>query len=117
MFGTGDTMRTVTRAALRRRGPSAEVPFVPAELDGITRRLVEARERAGIDISELGTSRMERGYRLKNLSAVVAVRIANKLGVSVGWLLTGEGAMVPSERPPLRRSRHPASIRAEEIDE
>lgn len=111
-------MRAVTRAALRRRGPSAEVPFVPPELEGITRRLVEARERAGIDISKLGTSRMERGYRLKNLSAVVAVRIADKLGVSVGWLLTGEGSMVPPPaRPPLRPSRHPASIRAEEIEE
>lgn len=111
-------MAPVTRAALRRRGPSAEVPYVPPELDGITRRLVEARERAGVPIATLGTSRMERGYRLKNLSAVVAVRIANQLGVSVGWLLTGEGEMrAPSSPPAARRSRHPASIRAEEIDE
>jgi hypothetical protein len=57
---------------------------------------------------------MERGLRLKQLSAVVAVRLARKLGVSVGWLLTGEGQM---RDPSLRPSRHPASIRAEEIDE
>lgn len=106
-------MPLVTRAALRRRGPSAEVPYIPPELDGITKRIVEARERAGLDVSKVGTSRMERGYRLKNLSAVVAVRVAKKLGVSVGWLLTGEGSMRASSRP----SRHPASIRAEELDE
>jgi hypothetical protein len=111
-------MNPMTRAALRRRGPSAEVPYIPPELEGITKRLVEAREQAGLDISEVGTSRMERGYRLKNLSAVVAVRIANQLKVNVGWLLTGEGPMreatgSSSSRP----SRHPASIRAEELDE
>jgi|SRR5688500_10785560 len=109
-------MRTVTRAALRRRAVSGEVPYVPPELDGITRRLVEARERAGLAVSAAGTSRLERGYRLKNLSAVVAVRIAQKLGVSVGWLLTGEGSMRETARP-SRPSRHPASIRAEELDE
>lgn len=107
-------MGPVTRAALRRRGASAEVPYIPPELDGITRRLVEAREQAGLDVSTVGTSRMERGYRLKNLSAVVAVRIAEKLKVNVGWLLTGEG---PMRSATSRASRHPASIRAEELDE
>jgi hypothetical protein len=107
-------MGAVTRAALRRRGPSAEVPYIPPELDGITKRLVDARQQAGLDVSEVGTSRMERGYRLKNLSAVVAVRLAKKLGVNVGWLLTGEG---PMRDPSSRASRHPASIRAEELDE
>lgn len=112
-------MRSVTRAALRRRGPSEEVPYIPPELNGITRRLEQARERAGLGVSEVGTSRLERGYRLKNLSAVVAVRIAQKLGVSVGWLLTGEGPMhVSASSPPSpRTTRHPASIRAEEVDE
>jgi transcriptional regulator with XRE-family HTH domain len=110
-------MRVVTRAALRRRAPSAEVPYIPPELDGITKRLVEARERAGLTVTDAGTSRLERGYRLKNLSAVVAVRIAKQLGVSVGWLLTGEGTQRPTVPPPSSRPRHPASIRAEEIDE
>lgn len=109
-------MSPVTRAALRRRGPSEEVPFIPSELDGITKRIVQARERAGLEVSAAGTSRLERGYRLKKLSAVVAVRLARKLGVSVGWLLTGEGQMHPSEAP-SRPSRHPASIRAEELSE
>jgi hypothetical protein len=107
-------MTTVTRAALRRRGTPAEVPYIPPELDGITRRLVEAREAAGIEVSKLGTSRLERGLRLKNLSAVVAVRIANRLKVNVGWLLTGDG---PMRKPGSQTSRHPASIRAEELDE
>jgi hypothetical protein len=111
-------MGAVTRAALRRRGPSAEIPYIPPELDGITKRLVEARQQAGLDVSAVGTSRMERGLRLKQLSAVVAVRLAKKLGVNVGCLLTGEGSMrgagnSGSSRP----SRHPASIRAEELDE
>jgi hypothetical protein len=109
-------MGAVTRAALRRRGPSEEVPYIPPELEGITRRLVEAREQAGIEVSKVGTSRMERGYRLKKLSAVVAVRLARKLRVNVGWLLTGEGPM-RLDGSPSRPSRHPASIRAEEISE
>jgi hypothetical protein len=111
-------MSPVTRAALRRRGVSDEVPYIPPEIDGFTRRLVEAREQAGVDVSELGTSRMERGYRLKNLTAVVAVRLAEKLKVNVGWLLTGEGPMRSGGSDTgSRPSRHPASIRAEELDE
>lgn len=110
-------MGAVTRAAIRRRAPSAEVPYIPPELDGITKRLVEARERAGVSVTDAGTSRLERGYRLKNLSAVVAVRIAEQLGVSVGWLLTGEGPPRPTTLPPSSRPRNPASIRAEEVDE
>lgn len=109
-------MVVVTRAALRRRAPSEEVPYIPPELTGITKRLVEAREQSGLSISAVGTSRMERGYRLKKLTAIMVVRIARKLRVSAHWLLTGEGPMrVPGEES--RPSRHPASIRAEEVSE
>lgn len=113
---TGDgcqlTRLGVPRAALRRREKPKEVPYTPPELKGIEYRLVQAREAAGLDVSKVGTSRMERGYRLRNLQAVTVIRLAQKLGCNAGWLLNGDGPA-----PSRRRTQDPAPIRAEEIDE
>lgn len=98
---------------MRRRGASEEVPFVPPELKGINRRIEEARERAGLSVTDVDTSRWERGLRLKEASAVKFVRLARRLNVRVGWLLCGELPMTDGRSGP----DDPAPIRAEEIDE
>ncbi len=101
-----------TRAPLRRRATSEEVPHVPPELKGLPTRLVQAREAVGLNITEAGTSRWERGFRLKKASAVEFVRVAEKLKVSVGWLISGEGRGPREDGPD-----DPAPILAEEVDE
>lgn len=101
-----------TRAPLRRRAASDEVPYVPPELKGLPKRLVLAREAIGLNISDAGTSRWERGLRLKKASAVEFVRVAKKLKVSVGWLISGEG-----RGPRGNGASDPATIVAEELDE
>lgn len=103
---------TAARAPQRRREPSEEVPYVPPELKGISQRLVHARELRGLSVSEAGTSRWERGFRLKNASAVQFVRVAKKLRCNVGWLISGDGPPPRGDRPD-----DPAPIRAEELDE
>lgn len=96
---------------MRRREKPEEVPYTPPELKGIERRIEQARELAGLKVEEVGTSRYERGYRLKNISAVVLVRLARKFGQPVGWLIAGEG------EPRRPRPNDPAPIRAEEVEE
>jgi hypothetical protein len=104
---------SAVRAAKRRREPSEEVPFIPPELKGVNKRVEQARELAGLQVSEAGTSRWERGLRLKKASAVEFVRLAKKLGVRVGWLICGELPMRDGGRGP----NDPAPIRAEELEE
>ena len=65
---------------------------------GFGRRLKTARKNAGLTMLELGTrlfhtnehwvKRIESGD--KGASAFTAVRLAEAVGVDVGWLLTGE---------------------------
>lgn len=97
---------------MRRREKSEEVPYTPPELKGISKRIEQARELAGLSVEEVGTSRYERGLRLKNISAVVLVRLARKFDQPVGWLIAGDGP-----GPRRRGPDDPASIRAEEVDE
>lgn len=88
------------------------MPFVPPELKGLPKRLVEAREAAGLSITQAGTTRWERGLRLKKATAVEFVRVARRLKCDVGWILTGIGTP-----PRASGAKDPAPIVAEEIDE
>ena len=87
---------------------------MPPELKGVTKRIEQARDLAGLNVTEAGTSRWERGLRLKKASAVEFVRLAKKLGVRVGWLLRGE---LPMRDGSAGNARNPAPIQAEEIEE
>lgn len=103
----------VPRAPLRRREQSDEIPYVPPELKGFPGRVEEARRAAGLLVSEAGTSRWERGIRLKKVTAVEIIRLARKLGVcTAGWIMTGEG-----DPPRAVRRQDPEPIRAEEVEE
>ena len=100
------------RAKMRRRGVSNEVVDIPTEFGPIVRRLIEAREEAGVSISDAGTSRWERGVRLRGATALEFVRVAEKLGVRVGWLIRGEQPMRNTSR-----LDDATAIRAEEVEE
>jgi transcriptional regulator with XRE-family HTH domain len=67
------------------------------------RRLAEARRRVGLSQSQLATrvgltsqtiSLYERGRIVP--SAEMSLRIGDELGVSVRWLVTGEGSLLPA---------------------
>jgi hypothetical protein len=100
------------RGEIRKRGD--EAPDVPDELLGFPERIVLARKLARLQPKDTGTSRLERGLRVRKMAALTAVRIAERLGVRVGWLLRGEEPMYDPGRGPPRNG---AAIVAEEVDE
>lgn len=78
-----------------------EVPDVPEELLGFPERITLARTMRKLAPSETRTSRLERGVRVRNVSARTVVKLAALLGVRVGWLLRGEEPMwLPGREPP-----------------
>lgn len=100
------------RGEIRKRGD--EAPDVPEELIGFPERIVLARKLARLQPKDTGTSRLERGLRVRKMAALTAVKIAEQLGVRVGWLLRGEEPMYDPGRGPPRNG---ASIVAEEPDD
>ena len=119
------------RAKLRQAKP-ADPDDVPPELIGLPERMTLARTMSGLKVSDVGSSRIERGERLGRVSAVKLARMAVKLGVRVGWLIRNEQPMYdgrnpPTPTPPPMRSpssvppsvvrRDSALIRAEEGEE
>jgi hypothetical protein len=76
------------RGTARKKAP--EIVDVPDEMLGFPERLVEARTMLKAQPSEFGTSRLERGIRVRGVTALTVMRIAAKMGVRVAWLLTGE---------------------------
>jgi len=111
-------MGLMPRAAQTRRKPTkSEAPDVPEELRGFPERLTAARtsntDKGPTELS-INTSRLERGIRVRGMTALTAVRLARELGVSVGYLLANES---PPEQQPRRLRRDSAPIRAEQLDE
>ncbi len=84
----------------------------PKVLTDLPERLVYARKRAGFTQKELATrskinasqlSRLEAGERVEGIEASTAIRLAQALGVPVGWLIADEGDAGPVpvfEEPP-----------------
>lgn len=78
------------------------------ELKGLPARLKVARQRAGLDSTELDrvagvaqgrTSRAEHGKRLERLTANAVIEWARACKVNPGWLLTGQGDMRLGDTP------------------
>lgn len=79
------------------------MPKISRDLDpalkGLPSRLKQAREALGVSGRDLrertgaDISRYEAGNRIAGISASVLLALARELGVSAGWLLTGEGPM------------------------
>jgi transcriptional regulator with XRE-family HTH domain len=85
------------RGTRKRKAQTRRQP--PPQLLELPRRLVQAREIAGIDqkewarrsgVSASVISRLENGRRLGNVSARILIDLAVAAGVSVGWLVASE---------------------------
>lgn len=71
----------------------AETSDVPEEMHGFPERLTLARVQAGLKTSDLGSSRLEAGCRVRRLSALRVIQLAHMCRVRPAWLLTGEEPM------------------------
>lgn len=76
----------------------------PKALIELPERLTYARKRAGFTKKELAErsnvnasqlSRLEAGERVEGIEAFTVMRLAQALGVPVGWLLADEGGAGP----------------------
>jgi hypothetical protein len=94
-----DTIVLRMPPTLRKPSP-IEVPDVPEELLGFPERLTLARTMKRLQPSEIRSSRLERGIRVRGMTALTVTRLAAALGVRVGWLLRGEEPMwLPGREP------------------
>jgi transcriptional regulator with XRE-family HTH domain len=90
--------------AAEKKSRARKGPEVPIEMSGLPERLTRAMQAAEVDqvklaalarVSQGSISKLLSGDSVKGATAVVVARLALALRVPSGWLLTGEGDVVP----------------------
>jgi transcriptional regulator with XRE-family HTH domain len=97
--------------------PKRKVSPPPPELLTLPSRLRYARERAGLtgaalaeraQIDPAQISRYENAERLGGIEAATLIKLAQALGVPVGWLAADEGGLPPI--PVFREGAGPSDL-------
>ncbi len=95
---------------------SAKAPPPPEEMANLPDRLKRAMRDRGLDqvrlakksgVSQGTVSKLTRGESLDGVTASIVARVAIALEVPSGWLLTGEGDLIPSVVARARRGEVP----------